>query len=511
MSSHSSHKQSSSQKNIQWKVLIPWLIGYYVTAIGINIFNSLIYSTRHYAFPTPLFVISSTFICQFMISSILLLIQTHQFIRKMEKETGINERISAWRLLWSGYVKKHLKWKRVIIPCSLATALDIGLAMYGLKTVPLSMYVVVKSAAPASILAFSWVFEKLDPKLHNMEVHLKETRLMKMGKLGSVMGILGGVTLATLKKNGLVDQSDTSGILGLVLVSASTVITGVRWALTQTLILHKNPPPALEAGQGDREFDWLSSQLSGYFKNNPLVPLFALGLPAGLALAMGSFGIEFEPIMTQLIPNWSWQYIVLILAIANLLSFVLLYVEYQFIQRAQSVMCLSLAGIVKELAIIIVSVVWLGEELSLLNWLGLAISLISIYLYSIYSQEKTDEKSEGQASEVSNDDMIVLIGPMDEPMFSPGVIELIIQQHHQAMLDIESQNEVLIRRSQSVMPIIPELELRSPSKGSPVSKKSPFGRSIDDFVINGQGEMQFVIPKLNNNLSINAKQNETTV
>lgn len=105
-----------------------------------------------------------------------------------------------------------------ITPCGLATGLDIGLGNMSLKFITLAFYTMCKSSSLAFVLIFAFIF------------HLEKPTL----KLVSIITIMtAGVVMMVFGEVKFVWQ-------GFALVMTASMLSGLRWSLTQLLLL-RNP------------------------------------------------------------------------------------------------------------------------------------------------------------------------------------------------------------------------------------------------------------------------------
>ena len=125
-----------------------------------------------------------------------------------------------------------LPWRvfvRVALPVGVLTALDIGLSNWSLVYASVSFHTMIKATAPAFVLLFGWL------------LGLERCSASTCVAIGL---IVGGLALSSC------DQVDFSigwdGVAGLALGLASSLLSGLRWALTQ-LLLHGGAPSSSAA------------------------------------------------------------------------------------------------------------------------------------------------------------------------------------------------------------------------------------------------------------------------
>uniref|UniRef100_A0A8B9PA00 Solute carrier family 35 member C2 n=1 Tax=Apteryx owenii TaxID=8824 RepID=A0A8B9PA00_APTOW len=238
-------------------------------------------------------------------------------------------------LSWSDYLRRAA-------PTALSTSLDIGLSNWSFLYVTVSLYTMTKSSAVLFILLFSLLF-----KLEEVRVALVLVVLL----------IAGGLFMFTYKST----QFNTQGFM---LVLCASFLGGIRWTLTQILM------QKAELG--------LQNPIDTMFHLQPLMflglfPLFAVfeGLP--LSVSEKLFRFHEAGVLFSLIGK---------LFLGGILAFGLGFSEFLLVSRTSS-LTLSIAGIFKEICILLLATRVLGDHLSLLNWLGFAVCLSGISLHVI--------------------------------------------------------------------------------------------------------------------------------
>ncbi|KAE8575496.1 hypothetical protein XENTR_v10003853 [Xenopus tropicalis] len=290
---------------------------YYCFSIGITFYNKWLLKSFHF----PLFMTLVHLIMIFLLS-------------------GFSRLLAA---CYTGHPRVILPWKdylKKVAPTALATALDIGLSNWSFLYITVSLYTMTKSSAVLFILFFSLVF-KLEQ--------------MRPGLILVVLLISGGLFMFTFKST----QFNTGGF---VLVLAASAFGGVRWTLTQLLM-----------------------QKAELGLQNPIDTMFHLQPVMFLSLFPLFVGIEGLHVATseQLFCSQdSHQLLALLatLALGGLLAFGLGFSEFLLVSKTSS-LTLSIAGIFKELCVLLLATHLLGDELSILNWLGFAVCIAGIALH----------------------------------------------------------------------------------------------------------------------------------
>ncbi|KAM9296683.1 solute carrier family 35 member C2 [Gastrophryne carolinensis] len=304
---------------ILWKVLLTvgLVLFYYCFSIGITFYNKWLLKTFH----LPLFMTLVHLLMIFIMSALSRTIMICYSNR------------SRVILPWSDYLKK-------VAPTALATALDIGLSNWSFLYITVSLYTMTKSSAVLFILFFSLLFklEELRPALVLV-----------------VLLISGGLFMFTFKST----QFDTRGF---ILVLAASCLGGIRWTLTQILM------QKAELG--------LQNPIDTMFH---LQPIMFLSL---FPLFIGIEGLHMATSQQLFCYENSQELFVLLgtLGLGGLLAFGLGYSEFLLVSKTSS-LTLSIAGIFKELCVLLLATRLLGDQMSLLNWFGFAVCISGIALH----------------------------------------------------------------------------------------------------------------------------------
>nr|ACI87874.1 triose phosphate transporter [Antonospora locustae] len=226
------------------------------------------------------------------------------------------------------------------LPCAVIAAIDIGVSSYALRNISLAFYTMVKSSAPVFILlcGFALGIEKLSFFLFFL-----------------MFTIGGGVFLTSMV--------DTCfDMYGFGLVSIASFMAGLRWALVQYLIHKKCVRSA-----------------------GVTVTIQELCLPISILLLLCSCGMEGIPTIVRsefLVNAQKSMFNAVFIILSGCLSFSLILAEFALVDQA-SVIYLSMSGIVKELIIIIYSVMRNTISLSRVNVAGLFISIAGIIIFNL--------------------------------------------------------------------------------------------------------------------------------
>ncbi|KAJ3353245.1 Triose-phosphate Transporter [Allomyces javanicus] len=242
-------------------------------------------------------------------------------------------------------------WRKValaVVPCGMATALDIGLSNASLKTLSLSFYTMVKSTTPFWVMVFALVFRLEQPS-------------WRLAASMVTMSI-GMVLMVSHVHESAFDP------IGFFQAIVASIMGGLRMAAIQLLLhksdLHLNHPLAT---------------------NQVLAPvMFCTLLPTAFLLEPVTHLTSMPAFATAAAARLS----VLLVVAGGTLAFTMLVIEYRAIQLTSG-LTLSVAGIVKEVGTIVLSVLIFGDVLTALNIVGLFVCLAGIALYHIHQQQQS--------------------------------------------------------------------------------------------------------------------------
>uniref|UniRef100_A0A8C9HRV6 Solute carrier family 35 member C2 n=1 Tax=Piliocolobus tephrosceles TaxID=591936 RepID=A0A8C9HRV6_9PRIM len=330
-----------------WKAVLTLglVLLYYCFSIGITFYNKWLTKSFHF----PLFMTMLHLAVIFLFSALS---------RALVQCSSHRARVV---LSWADYLRR-------VAPTALATALDVGLSNWSFLYVTVSLYTMTKSSAVLFILIFSLIF-----KLEELRAALVLVVLL----------IAGGLFMFTYK-------STQFNVEGFALVLGASFIGGIRWTLTQMLL------QKAELG--------LQNPIDTMFHLQPLMflglfPLFAvfevLLSPApnkmsydvrlfclrgtvtqhffGLHLSTSEKIFRFQDTGLLLRVLGS-------LFLGGILAFGLGFSEFLLVSRTSS-LTLSIAGIFKEVCTLLLAAHLLGDQISLLNWLGFVLCLSGISLH----------------------------------------------------------------------------------------------------------------------------------
>lgn len=362
------------------------LISYFALSIAVSCVIKYILDEKYVNFPFPLLLTSSISLFHSILSTILI------WCYYTEPRTRFTHLICD--------STKH--YFRKVLPCGIAGSIEIGLSNLSFIFVALSLYTMIKSSSPIFILLTSFAFGLEKPKLNLIVI---------------IIIIASGIMLAAIPPNYADNQMDIdsdqkvydsiiganqtsktknykafsneSRLFGIFLVLAASAFSGLRWVLVQILM---TSPSTAEPNQRlvielnldetyspDRKKHETIKQLvypslKTCFQVSPIV--FIISLLLSVILDDWS-NIPSSPFFSS-IGAFCKTFISYILL--SLLCFALVISEY-LIMKLTSAVTMSVAGICKEILMIMVSIVFFGDVLIWINYIGLMVSLLGIGLY----------------------------------------------------------------------------------------------------------------------------------
>lgn len=282
-------------------------------------------------FPAPFFMTSMQFFSQFFFSRMLL--SSRCVSKKCEQP-----------MTWKEYYKQ-------VIPNGVATGLDIGLSNTSLAFISLSFYVMLKSTTPLFLLMFAiiWGIEKMTWKL-----------------AGVVCIISCGLFL-------LVAGETEFNLVGFVMVLVASALAGLRWTITQVLL------------QGDSH---------SRSRGGALEIIEALTPIMGCTLLVTSLCTEHLwsslPNSTYFSSVWNSCLTVGILLAGGVIALCMVFAEFTLIANT-SALTFMVAGTFKEVVTVGAAVLFLHEDFTLVNGLGLVVLISGVALYNYFKYQKYKE------------------------------------------------------------------------------------------------------------------------
>lgn len=278
-----------------------------------------------------------------------------------------------WSYRWAAgtYRLNRAVWCNFILPLGLATSLDIFLSNLSLRFVSMQLYTVCKSSA------LIWTF------LLSLCLRLQKATLALSL---AVAGVGSGVILTAL-------QPTAVHAGGLIAVLAAAAFSASRWVFSEKFFERQGVQPSV----------FLIIALQA-----PVTVLLLLPLAAG----------EFSSLLEVVQTSSSAGTLLMGFGLGGgLLAFFLLVVELQLISMT-SALTTNVLGHLKDLIAVGAAFIVLHEELTLLNAIGVGLTVVSAIAYSLVKARNNPSPSSpsgGVASSAGDGGKVNLAG-----MLSPG-------------------------------------------------------------------------------------------
>ncbi|CAO3690292.1 unnamed protein product [Umbelopsis ramanniana] len=320
---HITNRQETIAKNLSY------ILCWYIFSTCLSLYNKNLMGKDRFNFNFPLLVSAIHTGLHSIITAIMMAVGGSRW----------NPRKSGDTVSMHNYIFK-------VVPCGLAAAFEICCANASLVFISLSFYTMVKSSTPIWVLLFALLFGLEKPRILVISI---------------IIVMVIGVILT-------VEGETKFDMTGFVLVLTASVMSGLRWSLTQLLLQH----------------DTLGM-------DNPVATLYHLS-PV-MFVTMATLSLIFEDPIGQFrnSEHFDSAFHVVesfgLMAIGGLLAFAMTLAEFHLIKSTNTI-TLSVAGISKEVVIITLSVLIYGDVLTPINLLGLAVSIIGIIAYNYYKLSK---------------------------------------------------------------------------------------------------------------------------
>ncbi|KAF9958598.1 Triose-phosphate Transporter [Mortierella alpina] len=249
-----------------------------------------------------------------------------------------------------------------IVPCAVASGLDIGLSNSSLKTITLAFYTMCKSSSLAFVLVFAFAFKLERPTW-------------------TLAGVIGVISMGLF----MMVMSEVDFVLiGFIQVMMASVLGGLRWSLTQLLL-----------ERTDTKTGSLANPISTIFFLSPIMGI-CLCVVAGVFEGYGTiFRSEFFASGSAALGTLG------LLFLGGLFAFAMVLAEFNLIART-SVVTLSVLGIIKEVVTIVVSSLVFHDHLSLVNILGLFVTLTGIGFYHFMKLREMKAKARRASKDLAD-------------------------------------------------------------------------------------------------------------
>ncbi|KAG0014249.1 Triose-phosphate Transporter [Entomortierella chlamydospora] len=320
-----------------WNVF--YVFAWYGCSTSLSFYNKWLFSPRHYNFRFPLFTTCLHMIAQFVLSSLTLTL------------------IPSLRPS-SAPTPKDFGTK--IMPCAVASGLDVGLSNNSLKSITLAFYTMCKSSSLAFVLLFAFAFKLERPTW-------------------TLAGIIGVICIGLFM---MVMSEVDFALVGFIQVMLASVLGGLRWSLTQLLL-----------ERTDTKSGSLANPISTIFFLSPIMGI-CLCIVAGLFEGYGNiFSSEFFQSAGSSLGTLG------LLFLGGVFAFAMVLAEFNLIART-SVVSLSVLGIIKEVVTIVISSLVFHDQLTIINILGLFITLSGIGFYHFMKLRELKAKARKTAKEI---------------------------------------------------------------------------------------------------------------
>nr|POE74410.1 putative transporter c22e12.01 [Quercus suber] len=340
---------------------------WYSFSISISVYNKWMFSKENLDFHFPLFTTSLHMVIQFSLAATVLYFRPA--LRPVRSQApgqghGAQQYTSLDPTQPAQPPPMMTRWFYLtrISPCSTATALDIGLGNFSLRFISLTFFTMCKSSVLAFVLLFAFVFRLEQPTW-------RLCLIIAFMTSGVIMMVAGEAAF---------------NALGFILVITASFCSGLRWSLTQILLL-RNPAT--------------SNPFSSIFFLTPVMflALIVLALPIegprNLAAGFSTLSSEKGLLLS-----------ITILLFPGVLAFLMVAAEFALLKRT-SVVTLSVCGIFKEVLTISAAGIAFGDELSPINISGLFVTIASIAAYNYLKYYNMSKQPRNKTPDSLRDDI----------------------------------------------------------------------------------------------------------
>ncbi|KAF8424960.1 triose-phosphate transporter family-domain-containing protein [Tirmania nivea] len=333
---------------------------WYTFSLLISIYNKWMFGSKHFNFKFPLFVTCGHMLVQFSLSCLVLFafpqLRPGNFSGARHHHHGHHGGSTERQKQQEGKMTKWFYFTR-IGPCGAATGLDIGLGNMSLKFISLAFYTMCKSSSLAFVLLFAFIFRIEKPTWMLVAI----ITIMTIGVIMMVSS----------------ESEATFVLIGFILVITASALSGLRWALTQVLLV-RNPATS-----------------------NPFATIFFLAPVMFVSILCVAIPVEgFGPLFArygELVAEWGFLPATGILVCPGLIAFLMVSSEFALLQRS-SVVTLSVAGIFKEIMTITAAAIIFGDPLTPVNITGLSITIVSVGWYNWWKIQKMRAETLGETT-----------------------------------------------------------------------------------------------------------------
>ncbi|KAG0290539.1 Triose-phosphate Transporter [Linnemannia gamsii] len=324
---------------MMWNVF--YVFAWYGCSTSLSFYNKWLFSPNHHNFRFPLFTTCLHMVAQFVLSSLTLTLMPSLRPKAAPSAKDFGTKI---------------------MPCAVASGLDVGLSNSSLKSITLAFYTMCKSSSLAFVLLFAFAFKLERPTW-------------------TLAGVIGVICVGLF----MMVMSEVDFVLiGFIQVMLASVLGGLRWSLTQLLL-----------ERTDTKSGSLANPISTIFFLSPIMGI-CLCIVAGVFEGFGTiFSSEFFQTFQ------SGLFTLGLLFLGGIFAFMMVLAEFNLIART-SVVSLSVLGIIKEVVTIVVSSLVFHDQLTVVNILGLFITLAGIGFYHFMKLREMKAKSRKAAREIAD-------------------------------------------------------------------------------------------------------------
>ncbi|KAI7821361.1 triose-phosphate transporter family-domain-containing protein [Gamsiella multidivaricata] len=320
-----------------WNVF--YVFAWYGCSTSLSFYNKWLFSPLHYNFRFPLFTTCLHMVAEFVLASLTLIM------------------IPSLRPSAAPSVKD---FGTKIMPCAVASGLDIGLSNNSLKSITLAFYTMCKSSSLAFVLLFAFAFKLERPTW-------------------TLAGVIGVICVGLFMM--VMSEADFV-LIGFIQVMLASVLGGLRWSLTQLLL-----------ERTDTKSGSLANPISTIFFLSPIMGI-CLCIVAGMFEGYGDiFRSEFFSTVGSSFGTLS------LLFLGGIFAFTMIVAEFNLIART-SVVSLSVLGIIKEVVTIVISSLVFHDRLTIINILGLVVTLSGIGFYHYMKLHELKSRARRAAKEI---------------------------------------------------------------------------------------------------------------
>ncbi|CAG8647463.1 5125_t:CDS:2 [Dentiscutata erythropus] len=319
-----------------------YIISWYFFSTALSFYNKALVGKDKFDLDIPLFVSAMHTGSHFLITSIL---RSGSFSCIYKKPEGKSVSINSY------FVK--------VVPCAIAAALEICMANASLMYITLSFYTMVKSSTPIWVLIFAFMFGLENPRVLLVAI-------ISVISIGVIMTVFGETAL---------------NITGFLLVLGAAIFSGLRWSLTQILL---------------QQEESMNHPISTLYYISPVMFVAMVTLSLIFERPFEEFGYSkhFKNFET-IIQTFG------LMLLGGILAFCMTISEFALIKNTSTV-TLSVAGISKEVVVIMLSVLIYQDKLTPLNILGLVVSIVGIAGYNYYRMNKNSQDNKGHVQELND-------------------------------------------------------------------------------------------------------------